>query len=312
MTMPASDALQPSFVILGVPFDGGASLGSPGSRYAPEEIRRAMRWMFQRAQQGRIFVLDIDRVIPFSPERVRDLGDVPVVAHDVAQMGERVTVRLREVFRGPEIPVVLGGDDSMTFPVIRALHEETRGELGLIHLDAHLDLLDESDLQGRLSQSSPIRRSLELGRLRGRRVIQIGVRNFNFPSSHDFIREQGITLLPAREFHRIGVEAAAARALEITRGAAAVHLALDVDVLDPAYAPGAGVAEPGGLTARQLFDFLWAVAPATRSISIVETNPLVDPRGQSVMVAAAAAMHYMVARFAAGASPGPGQSPGPG
>ncbi len=126
-------------------------------------------------------------------------------------------------------------------------------------------------------------------------MIQVGVRNFNFPSSYHFVREQGITLLSAREFHRMGAEAAAAHALQVVRDAEAVYLALDMDVLDPAYAPGAGAFEPGGLTARQLLDFLWAVAPAADAFSIVETNPLVDFRGRTVMVAASAAMHFMVA-----------------
>jgi agmatinase len=297
--MAATGGREAAFAILGIPFDGGASLGWPGSRYGPEEIRRALRWMLQREQHGTIYAVDVDRVVPFSAGAVRDLGDVAVVAHDVAQTGERITARLREVFRTPTIPIILGGDDSITFPAIRALHDETPGELGLIHLDAHLDLLDESDLQGRLSHSSGIRRSLELPRLSPARVIQIGVRNFNFPTSFDFIRRTGITLLPAREVERIGAEEAAARALAVTRSTA-TYVALDMDVLDPACAPGAGAFEPGGLTARQLLDFLWAVAPAARALSIAETNPLVDFRGQTAMMAACAAMHFMVAKMARG------------
>lgn len=286
---------EPSFAILGVPFDGGASLGWPGARYAPEEIRRALRWMLQRVQAGAICVLDENRVVSFPARGLGDLGDVAVVGHDVVQTGKRLTDKLREVYRGLDVPIILGGDDSITFPAIRALHEETRGNLALIHLDAHLDLLDDSDLQGRFSHSSGVRRSLELERLSPNSVIQIGVRNFNFPSSHEFVRNQGIRLLPAREFERIGPEAAAVRALEVTKGAAATHLALDMDVLDPAYAPGTGAFEPGGLTVRQLLDFLWLIAPSTRSISIAETNPLVDFRNQTVMVAAAVVMHYVTA-----------------
>jgi formiminoglutamase/agmatinase len=288
------------FALIGVPFDGGASLGWPGSRYGPEEIRRALRWIHNRIEDGRIYSVELERTIAIPDDAITDAGDVNIVAHDVVETGRRVTDAVREALAGGRRPVVVGGDDSVTFPAIRALHDAVGGPIGLIHLDAHFDLLDYNERQGRFSHSSGIRRALELDRLAPRHVIQIGVRNFNFPSSAQFIRERGIAQISARRFHEMGPAAAAARALSVVADTGAVFVALDMDALDAAHAPGAGAFEPGGLTAQQVLEFLRRVAPATHALCVVETNPLTDFRGMTAMVAAECVMHYVVASLAAG------------
>src|SRR5262249_46101810 len=170
------------------------------------------------------------------------------------------------------------------------------------HLDAHLDLLDESEAQGRYSHSSGVRRGLELPRVDGRRVIQVGTRNFNFAASKRFLDSIGGTELPAREFARLGPLRAAERALTSTNGAEKVALAIDVDVLDPAFAPGCGAFEPGGLSTRGLIDFVQVVAPRCSALAVTEVNPLVDFRHMTSSAAANVIFHFMVAHRHRGAA----------
>ena len=120
---------------------------------------------------------------------------------------------------------MVGGDDSILFPAVAGFHDAVSGTLGIVHLDAHLDLLDESPAQGRFSQSSGMRRALELPRVRARHSVQVGTRSFNFPSSKRFIDEVGLTELPATLVARRGFDWTLARIREVVAGADHVFLA---------------------------------------------------------------------------------------
>jgi agmatinase len=281
------------FVLIGAPYDGSATLGWPGSRYGPDEVRRALGGVTRRVENGEIYSLDDDRIVPWDPAWLADAGDAPVVPSDEAKTRAAVRDAVAERLRQGEVPVLVGGDDSISFPFLQAVHDAASSPIGLIHLDAHLDLMDGSDAQGRYSHSSGIRRSLELPRLAGRHVIQIGTRNFNFPASKRFLDSAGVTELPAREFTRLGAAAAAERALATVAGASRVALVIDIDVLDPAFAPGCGAFEPGGLTSRELLDFVQIVAPHAGALALTEVNPLVDFRNVTAKVAAGVLFHFM-------------------
>src|SRR4029077_9280684 len=120
--------------------------------------------------------------------------------------------------RAGRIPAVVGGDDSILFPAVAGFHDATSGRIAVAHFDAHLDLLDESPAQGRYSQSSGMRRALELPRVRARHSVQVGTRSFNFPSSKRFIDEMGLTELPAARVARHGVDWTLARVREVVAG----------------------------------------------------------------------------------------------
>jgi len=289
------------YALIGYPFDGGASLGRPGARYAPEAIRKALGWITMRIVDGAIFDVDADRVLDVSGVDLADLGDVPIVPADIDKTVQRTRETVARALRDGRFPIVVGGDDSGGFPALAGLHDTSDGPLGIIHLDAHFDLLEESEAQGRLSQSSPMRRALELERVDPRRVIQIGVRGFNFARYFDFTRQQGVSRITARQYDRLGTDAAAARALEVaTRDGARVGLLFDIDVLDTAFAPGTGANEPGGLTSRQWLDFLRLVAPHVHLFWIAETNPLYDLHGETAQVAAYSIWNLIAARTQAG------------
>jgi formiminoglutamase/agmatinase len=251
--------------------------------------------MRMRVQDGRISGVDEDRVVPWRPEQLVDAGDAAVVPHDLAATLAAVRAKTRDEAAAGRIPAVIGGDDSILFPAVAGVHDAVPGSLAIVHLDAHLDLLDESPAQGRYSQSSGMRRALELPRVRPRHSVQVGTRSFNFPSSKRFVDEVGLTELPAKAVARRGLDWALARIREVVAGADHVFLSVDLDVLDPAHAPGVGWHEPGGLTSRELLDLVVALAPSVRGFALNELNPMTDHRAQSSILAANVVFQFAVA-----------------
>ena len=284
--------------LVGVPFDGAATLGWPGARYAPAEVRRHLDWMRMRVQEREIYWIDEDRIVPFDAAQLVDAGDAAVVPHDLMATLAAVRAKTRDEAAAGRIPVVVGGDDSILFPAVAGFHDATDaagGAIALVHFDAHLDLLDGSAAQGRYSQSSGMRRALELTRVDPARSVQVGTRNFNFPSSKRFVDSIGLTELPARAVLRHGTGWTLERIRAAVAGAAHLFLCVDIDVLDPAHAPGVGWHEPGGLTSRELIDLVVELAPAAAGLALNEVNPMTDHQAQTSILAANLVFQFAVA-----------------
>ncbi len=284
-----------TYSFIGVPFDGAATLGRPGARYAPDEVRRNLEWMKMREEGGYIYSIDDDRLVPFSAEHLIDAGDVAVVPHDLAATLDAVRRHTSGEVEAGRVPMVVGGDDSILFPAVAGFHDAVAGSVAIVHFDAHLDLMDHNERQGMFSQSSGMRRALELERVDPRRSVQVGTRNFNFPSSKRFIDEVGLTEIPARRIESEGVAAALSRILETATGAEHLFVSIDIDVLDPAHAPGVGWHEPGGLTSRQLLELLIGLASRSGGWSLNEVNPMTDLGSQTSILAANLLFHVAVA-----------------
>jgi arginase family enzyme len=283
---------------IGVPFDGAATLGWPGARYAPAEVRRHLEWMRMRVQGGEIYWLDEDRIVPFAPDQLADAGDAIVVPHDLMATLEAVRAKTRAETAGGRIPLVVGGDDSILFPAVAGFHDAVPGSVAIVHFDAHLDLLDQSPAQGRYSQSSGMRRALELPRVASRHSVQVGTRSFNFPSSKRFLDTVGLTELPAKAVLRHGSAWVLERIRAAVAGADHLFVTVDIDVLDPAHAPGVGWHEPGGLTSRELLDLLVELAPAAGGFALNEVNPMTDRGAQTSILAANLVFQFAVAAAA--------------
>jgi len=284
--------------LIGVPFDGAATLGWPGARYAPAEVRRHLGWMRMRVQDREIYWIDEDRIVPFDPAQLVDAGDATVVPHDLMATLAAVRAKTRAETAAGRIPVVVGGDDSILFPAVAGFHDATDivgGSVAVVHLDAHLDLLDESPAQGRYSQSSGMRRALELPRVAAARSVQVGTRNFNFPASKRFLDGIGLTELSARAVLHHGTAWTLERIRSIVAGADHLFVSVDIDVLDPAQAPGVGWHEPGGLTSRELLDLVVGLAPATGGFALNEVNPMTDHQAQTSILAANLIFQFAVA-----------------
>lgn len=282
------------FDLWGVPFDGAATLGWPGARYAPREVRAALGWMRMRTENGRVYSLDDGTVHEIGDDLITDRGDAPVVAHDLHATLDACSAAVKSSVGNGRVPLVVGGDDSLLFAAVRGFHDAVDGTVGIVHFDAHLDLMDDNTQQGRYSQSSGMRRCLELERVDAKRCIQVGLRHFNFPSSHDVVRKHDLDQIPAVEYHRIGTGAVVERIMQRVGDADHVFWSFDIDAVDPAYAPGAGAHEPGGLTSRQALDCVRALARRCGGFAITEVNPLRDVGGTTATLAAYLLYHFAV------------------
>lgn len=289
------------FDLLGVPYDGQSTLGYPGSRDAPERVRRCASWINMRIQDGRIYSLERDEDIEVGDGLLADKGDLPVFPHDVLATFESAARGVSASIGAGRVPIVIGGDDSILFPVAKGVHDALPGRIGVVHFDAHLDLMDYSERQGRYSQSSGMRRALELERISPRDCIQVCERHFNFPASGRFKKENDLVHLSAREVLRIGPQETVRRVLERTAAADHLFLSFDIDAIDPAYAPGAGAHEPGGISSAEAMEMVELLAPHCAAMAITEVNPSTDHMDQTSMLAA-----YLAFTFAVhGASPAP-------
>jgi formiminoglutamase/agmatinase len=287
------------FELIGVPFDGGATLGWPGARYAPARIRAALEWMTMRVQDGRVYSLDTGSLHGVGQDLLHDAGDVAVVPHDLPRTLEVCSQAVAAATRRGRVPIVLGGDDALLYASVRGLHDAVDGPVGIVHFDAHLDLMDENERQGRFSHSSGMRRALDLERVSPAASMQVGSRNFNFPSSLAYQRGVDLRHISALDCHELGPKQVVARVLERTAAARFRFLAFDIDAVDPAHAPGAGAHEPGGLTSRFALDAVRLLAPHCHGMAVTEVNPLTDVRDMTATLAA-----YLVFTFAVFGAPG--------
>ncbi len=278
--------------IVGVPWDEDASHGRPGSRFAPESIRRNASWIFDRIIDNKVMDLEEFRLIDFSDAEVKDFGDVEVCSYDHFETKNRIENKCRELHQTKYIPVLLGGDCSITWPQIKALHDSVEGKVGIVHFDGHLDLLDSTPIQGEFSHSSSIRRAIELlPRVDSRNVVQIGCRAYNYPDYYEYIVEKGITEISPRDFYRLGIEGVARLTLEkAARDTEVMFVTIDIDVLEGIYAPGSGANETGGFNTYELQELMKLLAPYTHSFNVTEVNPPFDLKNEFSSIAAAKLM----------------------
>lgn len=286
------------FAFIGVPHDAATSLGNPGGRFGPQALREALRGVFSwRLQNGRLADIDAG-VIDLSAVEVADFGDVALSYHDTALTVEQTYQVVRRALAEGYTPLVAGGDHGITYPPVRALHDATAGQLGLIQLDAHCDLMDFSDRQGRFSGSSGMRRSIELERLAPANLVQVGLRGYATVEQYEIGRELGVRRISAARFAELGALAAAEQALALAgAGAEALYLTIDLDVINPGEAPGTGWPEPGGLSGQQVIDFVRAVAPQIAALDIAELNPVYDtPARTTALLAARLMLDFITTR----------------
>lgn len=289
------------YAILGVPWDGGSSFGRPGSRYAPAKVREALRWIVNRIQNQKIAAIEKQILVDFKDVCILDFGDADIIHDDYQRTFDSIAGKVDEILRRGFVPLVIGGDHSITFALIREMHRRCDGTIGLIHLDAHLDLLDESVPQGRFSHSSEIRRALEFQRVRPENLVQIGVRGFNYPQNWEYVKGEKITQFTPQHLRKSSIEEIAERSLEIaSKGTEKIHLTVDIDVIDPAYAPGCGANEPGGLTVSEVEALVDRFAPHVDCLDVVEVNPLFDLNDVTASIAAKLLFDFIVSQATAG------------
>jgi len=254
-TESVDDLTGVDVAIVGAPLDELVT-DAPGSRFGPRAIRVASDGF------GGVH-LDAG-VDPFEVLRVVDFGDAAVITADPVASHAAIERIVGDVVDAGAIPLVLGGDHSIAEPDIRACARR-HGPLGLIHFDAHTDTGRE--LWGvERSHGTPMYRLVEQGHVAGERYAQVGLRGY-WPGEEEFAwqRGRGITALRMREVLDRGVADVLAEAIEAV-GPGPAFASIDIDVLDPAFAPGTGTPEPGGMTSA---DLLWASRELAAQLELV-------------------------------------------
>ncbi|HEX6144960.1 MAG TPA: agmatinase [Geminicoccaceae bacterium] len=271
---PDAQGLDACFV--GVPIDIGTSNRS-GTRFGPRQIRAesALLRPYNMAT----------RAAPFDSLQVADVGDVATNPYDLKDSVRIIEEAFERILTAGCRPLTLGGDHTIALPILRAV-KTRHGPVGLIHVDAHADINDAMFGEA-IAHGTPFRRAVEEGLIEPRRVVQIGLRGTGY-AADDFHwpRRQGFRVVPAEEcWHR-----SLAPLMEEVRGqigSGPVYVSFDIDSLDPAFAPGTGTPEIGGLTTVQALEIIrGARGLEIVGADLVEVSPPYDPSGNTALTAA--------------------------
>jgi len=271
-----TDLNELDIALLGIPYDGAVEARS-GARQGPRQIRDMSSMMRK--------IHHVTRINPYTLCRVGDVGDVHFnKIFDVEYSHADITAFIEQLYYCSVIPISAGGDHSITLPIMRALTRES--SVGLIHVDAHTDCCDE-EMNSKYSHGTPFRRAVEEGLLDPSRTIQIGIRGAaNSEECWEFGRQHGIRMIYIEEFSKIGVENVIDEARKMV-GNQRTYISFDIDGIDPAFAPGTGTPEIGGILpieAQRLIRGLRGLNIV--GADIVEVSPPFDSSGNTALIAA--------------------------
>jgi agmatinase len=273
--------------VLGIPFDSGVTY-RPGARFGPAAIRNASRLL-------RAYHPGLD-VHPFAVLQVADAGDVGCNPFDIAEAISQIEAAADAILDDATHLLSIGGDHTIALPLLRAMHRR-HGPVALLHFDAHLDTWD-TYFGAAYTHGTPFRRAWEEGLLLENRAAHVGIRGPLF-SPDDLVDDArfGFEIVSAMDVLDDGRRAIADRVRD-RLGDAPVYVSIDIDVLDPGFAPGTGTPEAGGITSRELLGILRGLAGVNLvGADIVEVAPPYDT-GEITAVAAAHAAYELLALFA--------------
>jgi guanidinobutyrase len=278
MRLPAQGSaagLDAAFI--GIPMDHGTSF-RPGTRLGPRQIRQesAMLRPFNMATGA----------APFDHLQVADIGDVPINTFDLKKTVDIITAFYDDVLAHGTIPLTLGGDHTLTWPILRAM-KKRHGPVALIHIDAHADINDTM-FGETVAHGCPFRRAWEDGCLQNDKVFQIGLRGTGYsPDDFNWGRKQGWTVIQAEECWHKSLTPLMADIRAKIGPDTPTYLSYDIDSLDPAFAPGTGTLEVGGLTVWQGLELIRGCAGLNLiGCDLVEVSPPYDPQGATALVGA--------------------------
>jgi agmatinase len=285
------DVARCDVAILGVPFDSGTTY-RPGARFGPSAIRQGSRLM-----RGYHPQLDVE---PFLAQQVADAGDAACNPFDIMEAIGQIEARARSLLEGTGHLIALGGDHTVALPMLRAIASKF-GKVALVHFDAHLDTWD-TYFGAAYTHGTPFRRAAEEGLFAEERSAHVGIRGSLF-SRQDLVDDRGFgfTIVGAFDYlERSPAEIAAALIDRV--GDTPVYVSIDVDVMDPAHAPGTGTPEAGGLTSRELLATIRAMRDVQLvGADVVEVAPAYD-HAELTAIAASNIVYELLAIFAAQAS----------
>jgi agmatinase len=262
--------------IAGVPFDSGVSY-RPGARFGPAAVRQGSR-LLRPWHPGL-------KVAPFGGQQVADAGDIACNPFDIKEAMDQVEEAAASLLRDAGNLLAIGGDHTIAYPLLRATKDKF-GPVALVHFDAHLDTW-QTYFGAPLTHGTPFRRAAEEGLFLEDASMHVGIRGPLY-SEQDLTDDEdlGFKIVHSMELETIGIDGVVTRIRERV-GDAPVYISIDIDVLDPAHAPGTGTPEAGGLTSRELLGILRGLA-GTRVVGgdVVEVSPAYDHAEMTTIAAA--------------------------
>jgi len=276
----ALHARAPDVAIIGAPFDDAVSY-RPGARFGPRAIRQATY-----TQGGNSLQLAIQ---PFEYLDVVDAGDANVVPAALERGHAMIFRKVLEVASSGAVPIILGGDHSITWPSVSAIAQlRAPRSIGIVHFDAHADTAND-DWGVLHGHGTPMRRLIESGAVAGRNFVQVGLRGYwPPPEVMAWMKQHGLRWHLMTEIEERGAEAVVTDAIaEALDGPDAIYLSIDIDVLDPGNAPGTGTPEPGGLITRELLRAIRRIVGQVElaGMDVVEVSPPYDHAEITAMAA---------------------------
>lgn len=229
--------------IFGIPYDKGVSFRS-GAKLAPDELRKIT------------YTIDptTERFESLEDMKILDLGNF--TGENIPKIASKIEMSISQCIKNKKLFTMIGGDHSTTIPVIQCVDKAVEGTLGIIHLDSHFDLCD--DMGGDIySHGCTQRRAMELEHVEGlESIFFLGLRSIEL-QEHKFIQGKKMNIISAREIREIGTIETCKRVLDKMSAFDNIYITVDIDCLDPAYAPGTGTPQFGGLNSRELLDMLY-------------------------------------------------------
>ena len=283
-----SEVSDVDVAIVGVPFDTGVSY-RPGARFGPNHVRESSRLL--RPYNPAV------NVSPFATQQVVDAGDIAANPFDIEEAISSIHKSYDQLSERAKKIVTIGGDHTITLPILRSLKAK-HGPISVVHFDAHLDTWD-SYFGADYTHGTTFRRASEEGLLDPEGCMHIGIRGPLY-AAKDLTDDKalGFQIFSSVEFQDLGVNAAIEK-MKARVGTRPVYISIDIDVLDPAHAPGTGTPEAGGLTSRELLSVLRATAGMNViGADIVEVAPAYD-HAQITGIAASHVMYELISAFAA-------------
>lgn len=277
MRLPARDNAQGlDACFVGIPMDIGTSNRS-GTRLGPRQIRDESRMLrpYNMATGA----------APFEHLQVADIGDVPINTFDLKASVGIIERHYDEILSAGAIPLTLGGDHTLTWPILKAM-KKVHGPVALIHVDAHADINEEM-FGEKVAHGCPFRRAWEDGCLDNDHVFQIGLRGTGYsPDDFDWGRKQGWTVVPAEKCWYRSLAPLMQQVRDRVKDRPA-YLSFDIDSLDPAFAPGTGTVEPGGLSTWQALEIVRGCSGLNIvGCDLVEVSPPYDQSGNTALLGA--------------------------
>jgi len=267
--------------ILGAPNDMGTQW-RPGARFGPRAIREAST-LFSFGHAGAYDFEDDTMYLTQDQVRMVDVGDADIVHTDMVKSNANIEYAVRTLLEQGAMPVVLGGDHSIHAPVIKAF--SGRGPIHILHIDAHLDFVDERH-GVRYGHGNPLRRASEMDHVVG--MTQIGIRNVSSSNRDDYsaARSAGSTILSVRDVRKLGCEGVLAKIPE----GVSYYITIDIDGFDPSIAPGTGTPSHGGFLYYEVLEIIQSLAKRSNGqivgMDLVEVAPAYDLSGTTAILAA--------------------------